>query len=69
MDPLVMLRADQLHLQVVEITQALLYKHPAIPELALGIILDLAVNTAELFYPGHFFNAHAATAGSCLHQD
>lgn len=63
------LGADQLHFQVVVITQALFDKYPAIAELAFGIILQLPVYPAEPLDLGHLLDAHAAAARRRLDED
>src|SRR5665647_3708173 len=69
MDTFAMAGADQLHLKMVIVTQALFDEHAAVSELAFGIALDLAVDAAELLDFRDLFNAHAAAAGRCLDQD
>jgi len=54
---------------MVIIAQALFDEHTAIAELALGIVLQLPVNSPKSFYLGDLFNAHTAAAGRRLDEN
>ncbi len=64
MDAFIVTGTDQLHFEVIKVTQTLFNQYAAITELTLGIILHLSIDTAKMFNSVDLLNAHAA-ATSC----
>ena len=67
-DPLPVATADQLHFQMVVVSQALFNQHAFIAELTLCVIFYLSVDPSELLDFMDFLNAHSAAAGCGLNQ-
>ncbi len=54
---------------MVEVADPLLNEHPAVAELPLGIVLDLAIDAAKMLDLVDLFDPHAAAAGRRLDQN
>ncbi len=69
MDPLPVATADQLHFQMVVVSQTLFNQHAFIAEMTLCVIFYLSVDPSELLDFMDLLNAHSAAAGCSLNQD
>ena len=61
--------AEDLHLDMVVVHDALLDEHAFILELPRGVIAHASVHGAELINVVHFLDTHAAAAGGSLDED